>query len=119
MAGALWFCEDPLRRGFVMTFKNGYKVIVEFLKEERNVSEVHSVAERRELIEKISWTTILRFIDDLNLEEHGDTGVYFDVRVVNRKGGSVRLPSWGKHIDRKSGVDLVEVVDILHEVKSL
>ena len=71
------------------------------------------------MIENISWSTILRFIDDLQIEEGMEVGISFDVRVFNPKGRAYRLPSWGKHIDSKSGVVLEEVVDILYQVKSI
>lgn len=117
--GELWFSGDSVRTGFVMKFRNGYKVQIEFLKDEENVEHINTIAEKRELIENISWPTILKFIDDLQIEEGVEVGISFDVCIFNPKNRAFRLPSWSKHIDSKSGVSLEEVVDILYQVKNL
>lgn len=119
MNSELWFKNDALRSGFVMRFKNGYKVVIEFLKSESTPESINPIAEDKDLIREISWQAILTYMEDMKSSEGDDVGVSFDVMVYNSKNKLIRLPGWSKHIDSRSGVSLEEVVDILYTVKNM
>lgn len=119
MNSELWFKNDSLRSGFVMRFKNGYKVVVEFLKAENDPENINPVAEDQDLIREISWETILTYMEDMKSSEGDDVGVSFDIMVYNSRNKLVRLPGWSKHIEFRSGVSLEDVVDILYTVKNM
>lgn len=119
MVGELWFRDDALRSGFVMRFKNGYRVVVEYLKSEKDVENINPIAEDKELINGISWNAILQYMEDTKTSESDDVGNSFDVMVYNSRNRLVRLPGWGKNAEFRSGINLEEVVDILYTVKNI
>lgn len=116
MFGKMWFHHSDIRQGFVMQFKNGYKVVVEYLKEEQEAT-LQSIADKKEYIEKISWDGIANWIEESKNSEGDNVGCSFDVMVYNQKNKLVRLPKWNKNTQFKSGVDLDEVIDILYIIK--
>lgn len=118
MKSQLWFSSDQLRLGFVMRFKNGYKVRVEYLRSAK-CENLQPVSERKVYIQNISWDAIVGFMDDSKNAEGDDVGSIFDVFVFNPRGKQIRLPGWNKRIEHLVGVNLDKVVDVLYFVKSI
>lgn len=118
MKSEMWFRSDELRRGFVMKFINGYKVAVEYLRQESD--EVATVLpEKGVFVENIPWSVVAQVMRDSKHEEGDDVGKLFDVFVYNPNGKMIRLPKWSKRVEFLSGVSLEKVIDTLYLVRKI
>ena len=118
MESKMWLKSDKLRVGFVCKFRNGFKVVVEYLRSEK-VGPIDPVVERKEYIKGISWEAIMGFMDESSNMEGEDVGSVFDVFVYNSGGKQIRLPMWDKKEEYLIGVTLEEVINVLFYVKGI
>lgn len=117
MFSKLWLKSDDLRLGFVVNFKNGWKVVVEYLRCEKDSDSLNPIAEKKDLITGISWDTILNHMESTRDSCGDDIGFLFDIHVYNPLNKLVRSKKWAKGEKVGRGLFFEDVIDVLHIIK--